>query len=92
MRKTTFCICENKDADQLLSNSKADRRLRFRYIVQSLFFLNPEFKPLAIFCSCTAWFVSDQAGNQNIDFLMTQLNCWYFRSFVCSGAHSVQKI
>ena len=32
-------------------------------IVQSLFFLNPKFKPLAIFCGCTAWFVSDLVRN-----------------------------
>ena len=32
MRKPTFCICENKDADQLRGNREADQRLRFRYI------------------------------------------------------------
>ena len=32
-------------------------------IVQSLYFLNPNFKPLAIFCDCTARFVSDQVRN-----------------------------
>ena len=31
MRKQTFCICENKDVDQLRSNRKADQRLCFRY-------------------------------------------------------------
>ena len=31
MRKTAFCICENKDADQLRSNCAADQRLCFRY-------------------------------------------------------------
>ena len=31
MRKPDFCICENKDADQLRGNSKADQRLCFRY-------------------------------------------------------------
>ena len=39
-RKPAFCICENKDADQLRGNRKADQRLCFRYIVQSLYFLN----------------------------------------------------
>ena len=45
MRKPDFCICENKDADQLRSNREADQRLCFRYmawIVQSLFYLNPK--------------------------------------------------
>ena len=32
MRKTAFCICENKDADQLCGNRKADQRLCFRYM------------------------------------------------------------
>ena len=29
VRKPAFCICENKDADQLRSNRKADQRLCF---------------------------------------------------------------
>ena len=32
MSKPTFCICENKDADQLRGNREADQRLYFRYI------------------------------------------------------------
>ena len=45
MRKSAFCICENKGADQLHGNRTADQRLCFRYIhvVQSLYFLNPKF-------------------------------------------------
>ena len=31
MRKPAFCIWENKDADQLRGNRKADQRLCFRY-------------------------------------------------------------
>ena len=31
MRKAAFCICENKDADQLRGNRKADQRHCFRY-------------------------------------------------------------
>ena len=31
MRKSAFCICENKDSDQLGSNCAADQRLCFRY-------------------------------------------------------------
>ena len=31
MRKPTICICENKDADQLRGNHKADQRLCFHY-------------------------------------------------------------
>ena len=32
MRKSAFCICENKDADQLRGNREADQRLCFRYM------------------------------------------------------------
>ena len=32
MRKPAFCICENKDTDQLRGNREADQRLCFRYI------------------------------------------------------------
>ena len=32
MRKPAFCICENKDAEQLRSNCTADQRHCFRYI------------------------------------------------------------
>ena len=31
VRKPAFCICENKDADQLRGNCEADQRLCFRY-------------------------------------------------------------
>ena len=31
MRKPVFCICENKDADQLRGNREADQRLCFRF-------------------------------------------------------------
>ena len=32
MTKPAFCICENKDADQLRSYREADQRLCFRYL------------------------------------------------------------
>ena len=31
MRKPAFCLCENKDADQLRGNREADQRLCFLY-------------------------------------------------------------
>ena len=31
MRKPAFCICENKDADQLRGNREANQRLCFRF-------------------------------------------------------------
>ena len=43
MRKVVFCICENKDADQVRGNREADQRLCFRHtdstLVQFLYFL-----------------------------------------------------
>ena len=70
MRKPTFCICKNKDADQLRGDREADQRLCFRYIDSTIPLLSTS---EIISCSCKAWFVSDQVGNQNIDFLMTWL-------------------
>ena len=46
VRKQTFFICENKDADQLRDNREADQSL-FTWIVQSLYFLkfqSPKFQ------------------------------------------------
>ena len=39
VRKPAFCICENKDADQLRGNREADQRLCFRYIDSAIPFL-----------------------------------------------------
>ena len=47
MGKPTIRIGENKDADQLRGNRKADQRLCFRYkdsTILLLFFLNPKFQ------------------------------------------------
>ena len=66
MRKTVFCICENKDADQLRGHREADQRLCFRYTDSTIPLLPIKirnFKPLAIFCGCTARFMSDLVGN-----------------------------
>ena len=61
MRKPTLCICE------------ADQRLCFRYIDSTITsFLIRNVKPLAIFCSCTAWFVADLVRNQKVGFLITR--------------------
>ena len=45
MRKPDFCLCENKDADQLRGDREADQRLCFRYTDSTtLYFLNPKFQ------------------------------------------------
>ena len=67
MRKPAFCICENKDVDLLICAVTAQLISAFvfaTWIVQSLF----SFKPLNIFYSCTAWFVSDRVGNPKDQF------------------------
>ena len=54
------CICENKGADQLHGNRAAHQRLCFH---QTNSTIPQNFKPIAIFCDCAAWFVSDLVGN-----------------------------
>ena len=45
MRKPAFCICENKDADQLRGNRETDQRLCFRYTDSTiLYFLYTKFQ------------------------------------------------
>ena len=44
----------------------------FRYIVQSLYFLNPKFRALAIFCGYTVRFVSETPKTV---FFVTRLLC-----------------
>ena len=65
MRKAANCICKNKGADQLRSNCEADQLLCFRYMESTI---PKNWQPLAIFCACTARFVSDLVGNPN---------CWF---------------
>ena len=43
VRKPDFCICENKDADQLRGNREADQRLCFRYLDNTIPLL-PKYK------------------------------------------------
>ena len=68
MRKLDFCICENKDADQLRGNREADQRLCFRYTDSTIPLLpkSKNFKPLAIFSDCTAGIVLDLVGNPKV--------------------------
>ena len=80
MRKPAICICENKDADQLHSNCAADQRLCFRYIDSTIPLLSfRNFKPLAIFCDCTARYVSDLVENSEDRFSHNEAH--FFSSF-----------
>ena len=51
LRKTAFCVCENKDADQLRGNREADQRLCFRYI-DSTILLPPIHKISSLWPHC----------------------------------------
>ena len=81
MRKPAFCICENKDADQLRGNREADQRLYFRYTDSTIPLLPKfrNFKPLAIFYGCTARFVWDLVGNPEDRFSHNEAQ------FICDG-------
>ena len=80
--KTAFCICENKGAYQLHGHGAADQSLYFslhrQYNISSFYIRN--FKPLAIFCGCTAWFVSDPVEN-----LKERFSCDAAKKLTLSG-------
>ena len=77
MRKPAFCICENKDADQLRGNREADQRLCFRY-TDSTIPLLPKSEISSLSPSCVAvqpglcrnWSETPKTG-----FLRTRLQC-----------------
>ena len=70
--KTGFCICENKDADQLRSNCTADQRLRFRYTDRRIPLLpRSEISPSSVAVQpglCRIWSETPKTG-----FLTTRL-------------------
>ena len=85
MRKPEFCICENKDADQLRGNREADQRLCFRYTDSTipLLSISEILKPLAIFCDCTAKFVWDLVENSEDRFSHNEAHLSIFESSSC---------
>ena len=76
MRKPEFCICENKDADQLRGNREADQRLCFRYIDSTIPLL-PKYEISSFWsscvvvqpCLCRTWSETPKTG-----FLRTRLS------------------
>ena len=76
MRKPHFCICENKDADQLRGDREADQRLCFRYIDSAIHLL-PKYEtsshqPSSVAVQpglCQTWSETPKTG-----FLRTRLN------------------
>ena len=79
MRQPAFCICENKDVDQLRGNHEADQRLCFCYIDMS-FPLLPKSEISSLYPSsvavqpglCRTWSETPKTG-----FLTTRLNYKY---------------
>ena len=77
MRKHVFCICENKDADQLRRNRKVDQHLCFRYMDSTIPLL-PKYEissllPASVAAQpglCRTWSEIPKAG-----FLTTRLRC-----------------
>ena len=78
MRKPAFCICKNKDADQLRGNREADQRLCFRYIDSTITLL-PKYEISSFQPSCgvvqpgLCWTWS---GTLKTGFLTTRLIKW----------------
>ena len=81
VRKPAFCLCENKDADQLRGNREADQRLCFRYTDSTIPLLPKDeissFKPSCVIVQpglCRTWSETPKTG-----FLMTRLisRCCY---------------
>ena len=76
IRKPAFCICENKDADQLRGNREADQPLCFRY-TESAISLLPKYEISSLQPSsvavqpglCQTWSETPKTG-----FLRTRLN------------------
>ena len=89
MRKSAFCICENKDADQLRSTCAADQRLCFRYMDSTIPLLSKaeisNLKPSSVAVQpglCRTLLETPKTG-----FLTTRLN---YNSLVGSKAAWVQ--
>ena len=76
MRKPAFCICENKDADQLRGNREADQRLSFRFLESTIIPLLPKYEFSSLYPSsvavqrglCRTWSETPKTG-----FLTTRL-------------------
>ena len=84
MRKPAFCICENKDADQLCGNREADQRLCFRYTDSKIPLLTKSeissIKASSFIVQsglCLTWSETPKSG-----FLTTRLKCklWQFNN------------
>ena len=69
MRKLAFCICENKDADQLRGDGEADQRLCFHYKASTIPLLPkyeiPNLEPYSVVVQpglCRNWSETPKTG------------------------------
>ena len=75
MRKPDFCLCENKDADQLCSNCTADQRLCFRNSASAISLL-PKSEISSFYPSCEtlqACLCRTRSATPKKGFLMSRL-------------------
>ena len=85
VRNPTFCICKNKDSDQLRGKREADQRLYFvTWIVQSLYFLDLKFQTSSHLKWLYNLVVSDLVRVLIVGFLTLRLIYlkWRIKSFV----------
>ena len=81
--KNGFCLSKNRDSEQLCINCAADQRLCFRYYSFSTYIQN--FKLLAIFCACTARFVSDLFTAETALFFHDVAQMWQKTTIISSS-------
>ena len=80
VRKPDFCICENKDADQLCGNRTTDQRLCFRYTDSTIPLLRKS--KISIFSNCVARFVLDLVGNPEDRFSDVAAHIMFYRKLL----------
>ena len=91
MRKPAFCICKNRDADQIRGNCEADQHLCFHFRDSTIPRLSKSeiFKALAIFCDCPVWFGSNLIGNPEDRFSNIIINPLFLANY--STTHPIDK-
>ena len=84
MRKPAFCICENKDADELRGNREAAQRLCFRHTDTAIPLLSKyeisSLQPSSVAVQpglCRTWSETPKTG-----FLTTRLICNSLQNYV----------
>ena len=89
IRKPDFCICENKDADQLRGDREADQRLCFRYVDSTIPLLpkseSSSLQPSCVVAQpglCRTWSETPKTGFLTTRLKSLQLNqtlvCFYY--------------